>query len=195
MILYFIRHGQAGLAEKTREKKLTMLGKKQAEKIGIRLSKKKFNVVYVSDFNRTIETFNAMKKFLKYDKAIISSDYAEVFGGIVGNPKPKVLETIKEEEREEAIGMMTKHGISRVNKFWRDINKMPMNSRALLIGHGNFFRALLSKILRINPKKTWVMRVNNGGMSIIQILNDAPSNIVVLNDLSHLTREEHSQNL
>ncbi len=195
MILYFIRHGQAGVAETSRAKKLTELGKRQAVKIGKRLSKKKFDYVFVSDYPRCVETFNFVKDYIRYDKCIISSDYSEIYGGIVGNPNPSILKTIKEEEREDTIKNMTKDGLKRVNKFWRALKKMPKDARVLLIGHGNFFRVLIAKVLRISPKKTWVIRLNNGGLSIIEVLNDAPSNIVVINDLSHLKKEEHSQNL
>lgn len=196
MILYFIRHGQAGLADVSRDKKLTTLGKRQAVKIGKRLSKKKFNLIYISNFSRTIETFNAMKEHLKYDKCIISSDYAEVYGGVVGNPRPKILKTIKKEERDKKISEMTKEGLKRVNKFFNEIIKMPLNSRALLIGHGNFFRTLIAKTLKINSDKTWHIRVNNGSMSILAISKGGKScDVVLINDLNHLKKDEHSQNL
>ena len=75
MLLYYLRHGEKKEAKVSYFKKLTEFGKFQARAIGKLLSKIYFDIVYVSPYLRTRETFLNLP--LNYAKLEIRSELSE----------------------------------------------------------------------------------------------------------------------
>ena len=133
VVLWLIRHGETVENIEKRitgqnEGKLTKLGENQAKCIGKALSKKIFDFAYVSDLNRTKETFENIHMFMEKKIPLDSISFEKIIrektAGVLDGKKYQVFHEMANKEKKSAKDFRPENGenyydfIERVKKFF-----------------------------------------------------------------------------
>ena len=184
---YFaLRHGEAdsnkmGVCSSYPEKfaiKLTVLGKKQVEKIIPKLKKEKFDFIFSSDLKRTKETAEIISKALKlpvkydkrlreYDMGILNGEPIEKFRKFIGDEINKFSKAPKNGETLSDIR-------KRMMNFILELEKKHKNKKVLIVGHGDPLWVLEGGIQGLGDKKIVDARkkyIKTGELREIKFLN------------------------
>lgn len=199
MKLIIIRHAQTegnekGIIQGTNDSDLTELGRKQAERLAIRLSKMKIDFIYSSDLGRckrTIAPLLKMKKIsIEYVKELRERDY-----GIFNNkPNVEYVEWVKS-NGGFSISLKAPEGeshmdvIERTGKFLKKILKSEEGKTILIVAHSGSKRAILMNLLDrrdqdyINETREFS---KNTAVTIINIKENGKHHIESFYSLEHL---------
>lgn len=172
MKIYLIRH-----AEKETEGEnpnLTSNGIKQAKLLAKRLKKKKFDLFYSSDMNRTRQTSEIVSKEIKM-KPKIEDSLNEYEGSDIKNP----LNKWKVEERKR---------FRRMTEFLGKLLKNPKKKKnILIIAHGITNRIIFSHLLNIPMNKTITFRQDETCVNLLKYSNKFENwRLVKMNDNHHV---------
>lgn len=169
--LYILRHGESewnatGQWTGLTNIHITKKGEQDAEKMGERLKNVHFDVAYVSEQIRTLETLQAVLKTqgqtdLPYQKrqAINERDYGEYTGMNKWQVKDKVGEAKFNSIRRDwdcpiPGGEMLKDVYARAIPFYKEVivPELIEGKNVLIVAHGNSIRALMKYIEDISDK-------------------------------------------
>jgi len=207
MKLILVRHGQtdanmAGIIQGHGDSQLTLLGKRQAQKIAQALQSEKIHIAYCSDLTRTRETAEAILKFHPLVELLQSKELREVSAGKhEGRPikrEPKIKEhffnhfhTYKPEGGESFVEAQ-----ERIATFYETLLKKHQGKTILLVSHGGILGALLLALLKkpICWEEYDKHRPQNAALSIIEIDETKEHKVHLLNCMDHL-HEIESHNL
>lgn len=207
MKLILVRHGQTdananGIIQGHGESTLTLLGRKQAQRIALRLKEEKIHICYSSDLLRAKETAQEILKFHPLVQMICTQELREVHAGKhEGRPinkDPKIKENIfnnfhsyKPEGGESFIEAQ-----ERVLDFYHDLLEKHKGKSVLLVAHGGILGALVLALLKkeINWEEYNKHRPQNAAISILEIEDTKEHTVHLLNCTKHL-HEIQSHNL
>jgi len=181
MELFLIRHGEFNYKDIKADPGLSKRGRLQSKLIAKRLSKERFDKIYSSDLQRNIETLEYIKKYHKKTPIIITPQLREVCRELNGAKKrPRITY-----ERIKADKKNIEYVYNRILKDNR------LNSKILLIVHGNVINYLLAKFLGVNSKKFWKIMI--WPTSLTQVETNKKEYIIkLIGNTSHLKDEQFS---
>jgi 2,3-bisphosphoglycerate-dependent phosphoglycerate mutase len=159
MVFIVLRHGQSisnkyNILAGWNNVKLTQLGRNEARESGILLKKYKFDYVFTSDLERTIDTCEIIKKELNQNFCIKStSELKERNYGLLSGKSKEDLEKLfgKEQVKKWRRTYWTRppegenlYDVQNRVGFYYDHNIKPLidnNKNVLMISHSNSIRA------------------------------------------------------
>ncbi len=185
-----IRHGESILnannIRQDREGGLSDLGKDQAEKTGIRLSKIKFDVMLVSPFERTVETAKIISKHVKIPKGpeyvellIERRNPSEIINKSSELPEIKaIIDTIDEAYHADDYRYSDEENFldlkDRARELLRYLAHRP-EEKFLVVTHSIFLKMIAALIVAgpsLNSKKYNLMSFlnssNNASVTVLQ---------------------------
>jgi len=207
MKLIMVRHGQtdaniSGIIQGHGESSLTFLGKKQAQRIALRLKEEKIDYAYSSDLTRAKETAQEILQFHPFTPIVITEELREVHAGKhEGHPinkDPKIKENYfnhfheyKPERGESFIEAQ-----QRILGFYNKLIQKHKTKAVLLVGHGGIFGALILALLKrpLNWQEYDKHRPQNAAITILEIEDTKEHTVHLLNCTKHL-HELESHNL
>jgi broad specificity phosphatase PhoE len=169
--IYLIRHGEQTNIE-LYDPPLTPAGIAQSKKLAKRLSTLPIKKIYVSTLKRALQTYKEYKKLKPKIPTTKTEDLKEIYRTLVGGP-PKEG-TPKEREMKDR---------ERIERFWKNLLNDPQEE-IVVFCHGNVIRYILSKVLKSDPKETWV-HLPISHCSISKITINKNIKIRKINDTSH----------
>jgi len=200
--LYLVRHGETEWNRNFRtqgstDTHLTAKGMWQAEKVAERLEKEKVSALYSSDLKRAYNTAMAIGDRLGMEVKT-SQDFREMN---LGSWEGKTIEDIKREFKEvystwrskphETVIPGGEHLLDvqeRALKGVSGIIKKHPGEKIVLVSHGITIKALVFGLLDIDLIYFRKIRMDNGGVSIIDF-REEENVLVTLNDSYHLKDE------
>ena len=168
MKLYLTRHGQteenkARILQGQLEGTLSELGKKQAEKIAVRLKGINFIAIYSSDLKRAIHTSKIIRKYHPHVPFNIDLRLRERhFGPFQGKPWGSFGDS------ENPLGVEKQEELfSRASNFIEKIKNSHQGENILVVAHGGTNKALVSAITKKDVSK--IEHQPNAALSIYEI--------------------------
>lgn len=207
MKLIMVRHGQTdanlnGIVQGHGESSLTLLGKKQAQRIALRLKEEKIDYAYSSDLRRAKETAEEILKFHPLNKIIYTKELREVHAGEHEGHPIKRDPKIKEDFFNHFHSYKAPGGESfleakeRVLHFYKQLLEKHKGMTILIVAHGGVLGALVLGLL--NKAITWEEydkhRPQNAAITILEIEDTKEHTVHLLNCTKHL-HESQSHNL
>lgn len=202
-----VRHGQtdanvSGIVQGHGESSLTLLGRKQAQRIALRLKNEKIDYAYSSDLTRTKETAQEILKFHSFVPLVTTEELREVHAGKhEGRPinkDPKIKENYFNHfhEYKPEGGESFIEAQQRIIGFYNKLIQKHKKKAVLLVGHGGIFGALMLALLKrpLNWEEYDKYRPQNAEISILEIEENKEHTVHLLNDKEHL-HEIESHNL
>lgn len=208
--IYFVRHGETVLnAAHIRQDNtggLTDVGREQAKATGLRLSKMHIEHMYVSPYERTVETAGIINEFVRvpftYTKLLTERR----------NPTEIIGKRFDDVEVEKIVNQidLANHDLNfrysdeenfadlqkRAEKLLRYLAFRPYRT-ALCVTHGIFLKMVLAHIVYdkkltplVHATLTYLTTVNNAGITLVTynpwnfFIGKKRWNIVVFNDIS-----------
>lgn len=178
-LITFVRHGENIYAKPAQSwhpgARLTKNGKWQAEKIGRFLRPFKFDKVFSSDMNRTMQTSNIIMEHFK-------------------DPKPSISFHRKLSEHDEILyentvrGSKFKTELAKAKaavSYFQKILKDYQEKRILMVVHGNVIRACVGTALGFDLLKTPKLHLLHGSISGVIFKDGRVKDIYYINSVSH----------
>jgi broad specificity phosphatase PhoE len=177
--LYLVRHGQYHMAEDSpKYGTLTPLGRRQAKRIGQRLSAIELDVLHHSDVPRAAQTAEIIARELPAQLPTRSSRLLRE--GIPTAPVPNLPQHTRADARKVR---------ARMDAAFARYFKRPRSGERheLLVAHGNIIRYLVRRALG-DPVGNWLkMNVTQCGLTVI-VVGPRRGRVVLMsfNDVGHL---------
>ncbi len=189
MRLILVRHGKTvenekGIIQGHLPGRLSETGKKQAEKLGLRLKDEKIDCIFTSDLKRAVNTAKAIAKHhpdipLRIIEELRERDH----GPLTGKSKDEIKwdNTFWDEgESKETI-------VARAKKLLDTAYDEFPDGTVIFVGHGGINRALTSVILKVPHEEVdKVSRQRNTSVSIFTLREDENHDIHLLDCVKHL---------
>ena len=189
MLITLIRHGESeGNIQKRYgghyEFKLTEEGRKQAELIAKRISKEKYDHIYVSDLIRTRETAEPILKDHSETPVTFDPRLREKHLGIYEGKKEEEHKIDKwgTIEGGESQKQLTQRIIEFLDYLWNNHK----GENILLITHGGYITTMLMHLANSNENKKY--HPGNASISIVKFDLQKNHQIHVIGDNSHLNQ-------
>lgn len=193
MDIFLVRHGEVDHLDRTHKNpalyhlgnpmnnpNLTKKGLLQAKKLAKKLSKYKFDRIYVSDYARTRQTLEQVKKYQKKSKITIMPELREISTEVLGGKnlrRPMTAKIISFDKK-------------RMNySFDKILKENKSNSKVLVIAHGNVISYFISRFIKVPHKKMWPLMIWPTSVTEIKT-NKKGAIIVQIGDVSHLKDHE-----
>ncbi len=174
------------MAKEHNDRKLTELGRLQAEIVSKRLKEltPKFDKIYVSDVVRARETAEIVKQYFPDATLIEDPLLAEGYPAPVspGNPEIKINKKWNTEN----------HGIRISKGFEKYIHRSESDedTNELFVIHGNVIRYFLCRALQF-PVEGWLrLSIYNTGISQLTIRPDGSVSVRSVGDVGHLQKDQ-----
>ena len=205
--LILVRHGQTEWNRLRRYQgqadiELNETGLKQAQQTSKQLAQEKLNAIYCSDLKRARQTAKIITT--QHNPAVSIQESTLLremnFGDYEGltfdkmDPKFQLIFSADPTWRNSGPNVRTPNGESitdlalRVEQFTREtLSKHASNETILIVAHGGPLQVLICQLLGIGLDHWWQIRLSAASISIVEIYPQG-SSIVLLNEISHLTR-------
>lgn len=174
-ILLLVRHGQYVLDEDHPDHgALTALGRRQAQRVGRRLSAYPIDKIHASTSPRAQETADVIEQFVTAPRtrsSLLLEGIPSQPEGIADVPASKLFEDRDRMERAFTRYFRPTRGRER---------------RELLICHGNIIRYLVRLAIGDDPGDWWRADINHCGLSTVVIYPDRSGRVLGINDIGHL---------
>jgi len=197
--IYLVRHGQTSwnLEERTQGSKdsiLTPLSIQQAESLGKRLNKVKFDAIYCSPLKRAYSTGEIIANMQNLE-CILDDRLVEMnFGKWEGltpveieKNYPENYKTWREDPHIAEIpnGESIEIAQKRMIEFVNDRIMKSDKETFLIVSHGTTIRLLLLHLLSMDLKHYYKLKQNNCALNLIEFKNYGPI-LIKYNDTCHL---------
>ena len=174
--IYFVRHGEYDWqAQPPSLKRLTPLGKKQAQLTAKRLRSLPVTAIYSSDLIRAVETAEIIRRNhdgIPYAKRRVLRECAL--------PSPYSFKNVS----EERLRAGQKQAAAAFSSFLRPARGH--DKHEIIVCHGNLIRYLVSRLL-VDSGDNWSrMGTSNCGISKVVIKSDGRMRVITYNDIGHL---------
>lgn len=197
--LYLVRHGQTlwnleGKTQGNKDSDLTLLGIKQAKKLGEYFRDIELDEIYCSPLERSYLTARiiACIKDLdcKLDNRLVEMNFGEWEGltlSEIKNNYPKSFRTWMEEPHlanipsGETIETAQKRIVDFVNSKIIESNK----NTTLVVSHGTLIRLLLLDVLSMDLKHYFKLKQSNASINLIEFRHYGPV-LIKYNDTCHM---------
>ncbi|MBN2052517.1 histidine phosphatase family protein [Candidatus Woesearchaeota archaeon] len=192
MRLILTRHGETEENKKDISQghipgKLSADGKKQAEKVALRLKNEKLDCIYSSDLARAIDTARFIAKHHKKTPLIITKDLRETdLRKWSGKVIPFDIRT--EANRKRFYGQIESRASMRrrAKKALDKAYKKYPDGCVLFVGHAGINKALISVIMKKPVSFMSKLKQHNTAVNIFEIREDGKHKIHLLNCKKHL---------
>ncbi len=173
---------------------MSAAGYGQVEKLRGRLVNEKIDAIYSSDFRRALVTAELISAGRNIDIVACSelreANYGEVEGLTFEEIKrlyPSVAESITNFSLRLRFpgGESFEEFVERTSKFLDRLNKHTPSETILVVSHNGPLRVLVWRLLGIDQKHWWQIRIDNASLSIVDTYPRGAI-VSVLNDTSHL---------
>ncbi|KNZ71191.1 phosphoglycerate mutase [Thermincola ferriacetica] len=198
--IYLVRHGETNWNKSLKyqghkDVPLNDEGKKQAEKIGLRLAKEKIDAVYSSDLSRARETAAAIARH--HNKQVITlREFRETnFGCWEGLTYVEIVAAYEEVmlnwrknpwQTKIPGGECLEEVVNRTNgMFWQLVEKHA-GENIVIVAHGGTNRTIIAGILGMDFNDYWKLKQDNVCLNIIEVFPEKRAILCALNDTSHL---------
>ncbi len=196
--LILIRHGETPYNRDRRyqghrDTPLTRKGKRQTEKIALRLRNEPLDAIYSSDLKRTEYTAKAINRYHSLKINILPQLREIDFGDWEGKTHDEIQRKwrglLDEWEREpskikipggESIQELAERTRTTIKKI---ISTYP-NQRVAIVTHGGPIRIILMDALGLGLDDWWKTITSNGGISIIEYQSNE-AEVLLQNNTSH----------
>lgn len=197
--LFLIRHGQSEWNQKSivqgqKDTKLSHLGKKQAEKLGIRFSNEKIDYIYSSDLSRAFNTAKIIADKINMT-VIVDKSIREInFGSWEGLTIEEIKSKYKEDyilwkqnpdklqvQGGESLEVLQKRSLDFIHEL---LNKHKGKNIAI-VSHTATLKVLILGLLGIPLSNYKNLALNNVSLTTIEV-RDYNVVLTSLNDVSHL---------
>jgi len=170
-------------------------GIEQAQKLGQHFKEEPFNIIYSSDLKRAVDTAKEIHKHHPTVPIVFTEKLRERdFGLLAGLTKeefdfyksgPFPTEFIDDPKNSEKYKIETiEETLNRAKEFIDEIYEKHKEDTVVIVSHGNFVRALISKI---TGKDFFdIEMLSNTGVSIFDIDEDRNHKIILHNCTKHL---------
>lgn len=200
MKITFVRHGEtennlSGILIDQLGGVLTKKGIAQAKKLGKRLSKEKFDIIYCSDSSRTKQTAKEIIKHHKKVPIIYSEELRELSRGDFVGKHGKELWNVFLESGEDFAEFKPKNGESpnelkhRIKKFLKKTHKKHKGEHILFVTHGGVGRSIWyicnNKKIKLSKDIRDKTQQDNCCVNILEFINNKPK-LVLYNCMEHL---------
>lgn len=198
--LYIVRHGETLWNADSRiqghtDIELTENGIQQAKLVARRLSSEKIDAIYSSDLKRAFVTGESINEF--HGLTINSTELLrEAFlGDWQGLTMAEVAEKYQKEHSDylkDSIANRPPNAekleevIARCNKFLSDLLANHAGQNIAVTTHGGAIRGILAAAFEMGPELYRRVRLDNGGLTIIDFDRNNNPLLVALNDTCHL---------
>ncbi|MBN1941392.1 MAG: histidine phosphatase family protein [Candidatus Diapherotrites archaeon] len=190
MKLFFARHGQSNHNAQNRfsghgNAKLTALGKKQAQAVGKRLSKKSIQVIFHSDLSRARDTARIIAKHIRPKPVLIETKALRemdmgIFEGKKAGSLPERLAAIEKKWRKNYFRTRLPKGENfydvtrRAKPVLKEIFKSDYKN-VLIVSHGGTTRVLLKLVLGLTEIEATEIEVENNCFFEVSFKDKKPS--------------------
>ena len=162
--LIFVRHGQAAPASKPDGPpgpSLSALGKRQAERVGKRLSTETYNYIYASDMRRAAQTADAIVKHHPGTPITRTAKLREVSNFLTIPGREPGGSSVHAENRKRRSELQT---------FARQLNRKHRNhDQVLIVAHGHVIRFLVATLAGVDPKHAVTFECANTSLAEVII--------------------------
>ena len=198
--LLLVRHGETDHNSSQRywgrtDVGLGPVGLRQAEQLRDRLALEKIDFIYSSTMQRARATAQTLSS-LHNLPVITCPELREIdFGQVEGLNFSEVQKQFPEIARMwinhctdlvypegEGLAQLEK----RISEFRSRLYRHSEDQTVLVVAHSGVLRSLICKILDLDMKSRWNLRVDLGSLSIVDTYSDTAI-LSLLNDTSHLT--------
>ena len=200
MKLTIVRHGKThanveGFIEGHLQGKLNEEGLEQAKKLGKRLEKEHFDIIYVSDLDRTIKTAEAITCFHPTVKVNYVKDLRERhFGNLEGKHKDELLAVKKQVSDATFLHFKPDEGESlkevqeRIIFFYENLLENHMGQSVLVVSHAGTITSLLLHLLQkdMDIETFSKFMPDNTALTKVEIDDDKKHTVHLLNCTTHL---------
>jgi alpha-ribazole phosphatase len=205
MRILLVRHGETELQSSLRywgktDVTLGPIGLHQAEQLRDRLAMEKIDSIYSSELKRAADTADIIAARHNL-KIITCPELREVdFGRLEGLEFSEIHSQFPEIEkmwltRDPALiypdGESLTDFENRVATFEARLNNHRANETILIIAHAGVLRTLICRLLGLEMKTRWSLRIDLASLSIIETYLEI-NMLCLLNDVSHLMAERNS---
>jgi broad specificity phosphatase PhoE len=198
--LYLVRHGQTVANAERRfqghkDFPLSDFGKEQVQRVADRLQDVPLDFIYTSDLGRAITTAEAIAQ--RHSKPVVQNPIFREYSW--GAFDGRTLE-----EAEELYPHLVKRNVedwSTIDipnkEVYRDfLNRADlglkklfdnhMGKRVLLVSHGRYLNAFMTRILRLKDEGSWAFSFVNTSVTVVDFLHNRKPKIRLFNDTNHL---------
>jgi len=179
---------------------LGTIGIHQAEQLRDRLAMEQINAIYSSELKRAANTAEIIAARHNL-KVTTCPELREIdFGKLEGLEFSEIHKDFPDIEqmwlaRNPALAYPDGESLAdfenRVITFMGRLKSHRQDETVLIVAHAGVIRTLVCRLLELDPKTRWDLRVDMGALSIIETFPEA--NILCLfNEVSHLMAERNS---
>ena len=197
MRLILVRHGE------TRENRdkimqgqspghLTSDGINQAKKLGKRLSKKHFDIIYSSDLLRCKDTLKEIRKYHPKTKVRYAKELRERGFGVWEGRHHDVIDAhlarrgVKFKDWKPTGGETREQKRQRVTRFLNKMLREHPDDTVLWVTHGGVIYSVMTGILGIDLKSKCVSHTENTAVSVVELDNKGNHKVHMVNCVKHL---------
>lgn len=183
-ILYLVRHGHYHMdAETAKYGRLTVLGRRQARRVGRRLASVGLRVMHHSDMLRAAETAEIIANEL--DVAIPIKSSKLLREGVPTVPCAWLPNHTRAEARQHRARMDA--------AYERYFKPSPSGQREeLLVAHANIIRYFISRAMGDSVAKWARIRLTQGSLTVITVAPSGRALLTSFNDVGHLPLSMHT---
>ncbi len=200
MRLYLVRHGQTVANAERRfqghkDFPLSEIGVQQVQRVAERFREIPVEHIYSSDLGRALATAEGIAA-VQSKPVIVNPIFREYCWGIFDGltleeakeQYPHIIKRnvedwgaadIPEKETKEDF-------IQRIDQAFQYLIDRHMGKRVLLVSHGRFLNAFMTRILRVQEDMGWAFTFNNTSISVVDFINSRKPKVRVFNDTNHL---------
>ncbi|MFA5745411.1 MAG: histidine phosphatase family protein [archaeon] len=200
MRIILTRHGETignieGILQGQNQGKLSIEGKKQAQKLGKRLKTEKIDVIYSSDLKRASDTAKAVHKYhtntpLIHTEKLRERDFGKLNGikaSTIGYSKEKPIPSSFFINKVKKYDLESNPDLQKRAKDFIDyLYKKHKKETVLVVSHAGFARALFSAIKGRKRLDGSSKMLRNTAVSIFEIDEDRKHKIILHNCTKHL---------
>lgn len=178
MRLIIVRHGQTnhnvkGVVQGS-DVRLNKIGRRQAKKVALKLSREEIDIIFSSDLRRAADTAREIARFHKvpvyYVKELRERNAGEFegmsherFAGIIRASGVPLLDF--KPEKGESLAEMS----DRAGRFAGRICREYKGKTVLLVTHGGVVKALASLYFNTPPEEQFKLRTVNTGVLVLEV--------------------------
>lgn len=186
--IILVRHGETedndkGVYSGFNDTSLTQKGLRQAEIVSEKLREENIEYIVSSNLNRTMKTAEIINKNHNID-IILEKKLREMnFGSWEGLSYKEIKDAYPKELKNwenDWMNYSPPNGESSIQMYDRVIKAIDemmdqyRNKNILIVSHAGCIRAILSHLIGCGIEDYWKFKIDNCGLSIIEIVDDFP---------------------
>ncbi len=197
--LFLIRHAETEANSKKRyqgqtDHGLNEKGRKQAQRVGIRLASEPLSGIYSSVLERAKETAERIAIYHGLEVITMESLNELNFGDWEGLTAEEISKQYPELFRKWTNGELDiqipggenrKLFLERINKALSSILQTHQGKTVAVVTHGGPIKSIICQALRTEPNAFWHFREDNGAINLIEY-NQGHHTVMFINDICHL---------